>query len=124
MVVVISETQYFRLHDGGVIKDLKELRMVLTTMEQSLYDYHVTAERNDFASWVRDVVGDSVLANNIQHAITPKEMISIIDAKVADDKQEAVRKNREKIRTAKFIFPTGQPRSHFLENLRRMFIHA
>ena len=121
VVINISEEYYFRLHDGRVIKSLVELRDLLRTMNQSLYDYHVTVDRNDFATWIHDVLQDTVLSNQMQQAISPKEMGAIIDAKLADDASEIQRLNREKIRTAKFIFPLRNARKKIIDEMKRIY---
>lgn len=63
---VTDPEKYFYLHGGGALKSLEELFVELQTMEPHVYAHHVTEERNDFANWVRDVMGDRFLARNIE----------------------------------------------------------
>jgi hypothetical protein len=41
-------------------------------MEPRVWEHHVNGERNDFANWVRDVMGDRYLAHKIS-TVTSKD---------------------------------------------------
>ncbi len=60
--------QFFILIDGRVLKNYKELADMLEEMGDHVYGHHVNWERNDFASWVHDVFGDSDLAEKLRRA--------------------------------------------------------
>ena len=62
----VQQDQVFWLRDGDAIKNILELSSALRTMEPNVFDYHVNAGRNDFATWVKVVVGDDVLAKNLE----------------------------------------------------------
>lgn len=63
---VTDPEKHFFLHGGGTLTTLDELFAELQTMDRHVYDHHVNEERNDFANWVRDVMGDRFLAKNIE----------------------------------------------------------
>ena len=45
-----------------------ELDTTLQTMPGGTFSYHVNSDKNDFANWVRDVIGDVTLARNLRKA--------------------------------------------------------
>lgn len=62
-VLVCAEgDQCFWVNDGQVVKDLLELRDAMKTMEEKVFTHHVTTDRNDFATWVEDVLCDAECA--------------------------------------------------------------
>jgi hypothetical protein len=61
----VPEKNGFHCADGKVIRSLQELENALATMSGDTFARHVSAERNDFAVWVRDVLGDAQLAQEI-----------------------------------------------------------
>ncbi|MBI4016180.1 MAG: transketolase family protein [Candidatus Aenigmarchaeota archaeon] len=61
---------FFKLKDGGVIKNIPELKKAVNSMKEEVYSYHVNDGKNDFASWIRDVFNDTALAENVQTART------------------------------------------------------
>ncbi len=63
---VRDPSQRFFLHGGGALESLEDLFTELQTMEDEVFNHHVTAERNDFATWVRDVFKDPFLARHIE----------------------------------------------------------
>lgn len=60
----------FFLNDGRILRTLKDLKDALETMDDSTFYHHVTADRNDFANWVRDVFNQPELADKIAKAET------------------------------------------------------
>ena len=75
---VLQPEQYFFLHGGGELKSLEELFVELQTMDHAVFSHHVSAERNDFATWVRDVMGDKYLAKNLALAKNRDEMLKML----------------------------------------------
>jgi hypothetical protein len=61
----VPESQFFILHDGRVIKNLPELKAAMEQMSEETFRYHVSGENNDFANWVREVIGDQELAADL-----------------------------------------------------------
>jgi len=56
----------FQLHMGTVLKSLPELAEALDIMSQESFSHHVTSDRNDFANWVNDVLGEAKLAQELR----------------------------------------------------------
>jgi hypothetical protein len=66
----VPEGHVFWCHDGRMLKNLEELAGALGGMSEETYRHHVTGGGNDFSNWVRDVVGDVALANQLKKALS------------------------------------------------------
>jgi len=64
-LVRVPEEYAFRCHDGSIFRDLKELADGLFTMSDEVFVYHVNSDRNDFSNWVKNVLKDEKLANDL-----------------------------------------------------------
>jgi hypothetical protein len=64
----VPEEYVFYCCDGGVYRDLAELAAGLAAMTDATFAYHSNRERQDFCNWVRDVVQDIELANQLAMA--------------------------------------------------------
>lgn len=62
----VSEEKVFWSHDGQTFKNLRELAQGLDNMTYQNFMFHVNENRNDFAKWVREVVGDQDLASDLE----------------------------------------------------------
>ncbi len=62
----VPEDKIFWSHDGQVFRNLSELESGLNQMTEETYKYHVNGAKNDFAIWVREVVGDDMLAKDLE----------------------------------------------------------
>ena len=60
----------FWCSDGKVLGNLKELASALGGMGEEIYQHHVSGDKNDFSKWVRDVIGDVTLVNELKKAKT------------------------------------------------------
>jgi len=64
----VPDGKHFWCHDGKLIKNLGELEKALNDMSDETFHYHLSEGRNDFSNWIRDVVGDNKLANDLSKA--------------------------------------------------------
>ncbi|MBI2101308.1 hypothetical protein HYT53_01745 [Candidatus Woesearchaeota archaeon] len=60
--------QCFWINNGPILKNMEELANALPDMAEDTFRHHVNDEKNDFSSWVRDVIGDQKLANELASA--------------------------------------------------------
>jgi hypothetical protein len=70
----LSQEKYFYLANGSVIRGLGELDMALQNIDDVTYDRHSNNEKNDFANWIRDAVGDHELATKLRNGMPKKDM--------------------------------------------------
>ena len=63
----------FNIHMGTSIKNLQELAEALEIMDNDAFKHHVTKEKNDFSNWVKDIIEDVELSNDLLKAKTRKK---------------------------------------------------
>ena len=63
----VPEQFTFYSHDGGRFWNLQDLARAVASMSAEVFEHHVNAEKNDFANWVFDVVGDHALAHELRN---------------------------------------------------------
>lgn len=61
----VAPEQCFWINNGPLLKNLEELANALVEISDEAYAYHVNKEKNDFSAWVKDVIGDKKLANEL-----------------------------------------------------------
>ncbi len=69
----VPEEYVFHCHDTCVFKNMRELRDGLSNMSEETYAYHANTEKNDFSTWVRDVIKDEKLAADLRSAKSKTE---------------------------------------------------
>ena len=75
----VSADQEFKLNDGEVLKSLDDLSEAINLIEPELFQFHVNAEKNDFANWVENVFGEHELAAQLRDHPTPLRMMVSIE---------------------------------------------
>jgi|GEM_PF-3951611 len=71
----VPMSEAFRLLSGEVIVSIFGLAEALATIRKETWSHHVTGSKNDFASWIRYCYGDEVLAQKVENAHTPEDMM-------------------------------------------------
>ncbi|MBU2534735.1 MAG: hypothetical protein ABIK32_00975 [Chloroflexota bacterium] len=64
----VPDVKVFWCCNGRELKNLRELATYLPEMAEEVYQRHVSSVNNDFSNWVRDVIGDVTLANELKKA--------------------------------------------------------
>jgi hypothetical protein len=67
---------------GAILKNLNELARELERMNNQVFRYHVSRERNDFSRWIDEVFGDKKLATDIKKAKTKKQAYKILKSRL------------------------------------------
>ncbi len=78
----VNPEHKFNLHMGTSILNLEELAEALEIMDDVSFKHHVTKDRNDFSNWVRDVIKDVDLSNDLLKAKTRKKAFEIVSQRV------------------------------------------
>ncbi|MFP4402998.1 MAG: DUF5752 family protein [Nanoarchaeota archaeon] len=61
----IPQNKKFVLADGKIISNIKELAMEIENMQDNIFYHHVNENKNDFANWIKDVIKEIKLAENL-----------------------------------------------------------
>jgi len=78
----VPDDKRFWCQDGKVVKNLKELEEALNNMSDETFHYHSVEDKNDFSNWVRDVVGDTALANQLKGVMTSIAAARKVEARI------------------------------------------
>ena len=81
--------QCFWVNNGPILKNLEGLANVLPEMNDDTFRHHANNEKNDFSSWVRDVVGDQKLANDLLSSRTKESAVKKIRSRLNSLKSKA-----------------------------------
>lgn len=81
---VAEEWKAFWFNHGVVAKNLTELSVALADANDDEIAHHANAERNDFATWTEDVIGDATLASKLRLLITPDAMRRMVARRVTE----------------------------------------
>jgi hypothetical protein len=73
----------FWCHDGSTFADINELAAGLATMSDVTYAYHSNLEKHDFSNWVRDIIKDEQVANDLMRATSRLQATEYVVARIA-----------------------------------------
>ena len=62
-------------------------------MKKETFAHHVNAEKNDFSAWVRDILGDQKLAQDLSKVKSKKGMALKVKQRAQNLKKAAAKKN-------------------------------
>ena len=79
----VPDEKRFWVTDGRVLRNLKELASALRSMSDEVYTFHAGDSRNDFSNWVRDVIGDNKLSNDLVKSNSPAKAAKAVEERVA-----------------------------------------
>ncbi|MBU0624957.1 hypothetical protein KKF05_01295 [Patescibacteria group bacterium] len=77
----------FWFHPHLLVKNLAEFCSGLEEIDDGVYLYHSQGHKNDLARWVREVVGDGALADQLEKVKTRKEAAQITAQRIQDLKK-------------------------------------
>jgi hypothetical protein len=75
----VKPEEYFHMYNGVVLKNLHDLIDALEIIDDDTFSHHVNHEKNDFSEWIKQVIKDKNLGENIKKARTRDEMIEILE---------------------------------------------
>ncbi len=65
-IIQAKPEHYFILVTGVPLKNLKELATSLETMNEWVFNHHVNDQRNDFSNWIKEILKEDELAEEIK----------------------------------------------------------
>ena len=74
----LSPEHYLYLENGAVIKNIQDLLIVIKKLDKKTFFHHVNNLKNDFAYWVKSVIGNKKLANRMFRTKDKKELVEIL----------------------------------------------
>lgn len=77
-LVRADDGECFWTTDGQVLRDLNELQVALSSMNEMIFGHHVNTMKNDFADWVDHVLLDSDCAADLRTAKKPTTARTIV----------------------------------------------
>ena len=79
----VPEEYVFGCCDGQILRNMKELGDALNTMTDETYAFHANTEKNDFSNWVKDIIKDGMLANDLQKATNQAQAAKLVANRMA-----------------------------------------
>ena len=79
----VPQEKQFWCQDGRAFKSLSDLGMALRDMSDAVFRQHVSETNNDFSNWVRDVVGDVKLSNDLRKSRTQLQAAKSVADRIA-----------------------------------------
>jgi len=74
----------FWMCNGNIERNLYELLSAIKTSDDWIFKYHVNSDnnKNDFANWIRDVLGDKILADRLKNVLDKNRYVKIIERRI------------------------------------------
>ncbi len=79
-----SPDKHFILKTGERVASLRELMNKLDSMSDEVFRAHVTENKNDFANWIRDVLDQEKLAEEIRTKKAKEELLALLQDQEAE----------------------------------------
>ena len=78
----VPEEHIFWCCDGRTMRSMQELAEALNTMTEEVFSYHANQERNDFGTWVGEIIRDGALAADLRQAFSRSAAAVIVTQRV------------------------------------------
>lgn len=78
----VPDDKIFICRDGTIFRCLEDLPTGLKVLGQDMFSYHVTPDKNDFATWIYNTIGDIKLAEDIGLEKDMNKMIKKIKERI------------------------------------------
>ena len=79
----------FWVNNGPIVNNLKSLPKAVEEMSEDQFKYHVNREKNDFSSWIQEIIGDKSLAKELKHAKSRRNFLTKLKKRVETLKKVA-----------------------------------
>lgn len=78
----VEASKAFWVCDGQVLMNLVDLTHALKEMSEDVYKSHANKDKNDFADWIKDVMGEKKFSENIRKSRNKESMIKKLKRKL------------------------------------------
>ena len=79
----VPDEYVFWCCDGRLLRGMKELGDALNAMSDETFACHSNTEKNDFAVWVRAIIGDEKLAKDLGKTKTQDQAAKYVISRVS-----------------------------------------
>ena len=79
----VPDEKRFHCHDGTILNNIYDLKTALGTISADTYSHHVNEGKNDFARWVREVLGDDKLAKDLAKMPEQKDAAMLVAERIS-----------------------------------------
>jgi hypothetical protein len=69
---------YFYVCDGSVVKSLVDLAFSLDSMPDGVFYFHVNDQKNDFATWVKEIIKQDDLSDRMLGVLNKIELQAML----------------------------------------------
>lgn len=83
LLAKVPEEHVFRCCDGGILRDMQELREAFVAMTDDTFAFHSNSDRKDFSNWVREIIGDEKLARDLGKSLNQTQAAKRLAERVA-----------------------------------------
>jgi hypothetical protein len=77
-----NEYRECEIEYGCTSKNLAELSVCLSHISPDVFNHHVNGTKNDFSNWIRDVLGDGTLADDLSEITKPTEAAKMVSERI------------------------------------------
>jgi hypothetical protein len=107
----VPRENYFILSDGRKLKSIRDLRNALENMSNSVFSSHVAGRKNDFANWVKKIMGETELSKLVRKCKTKELLLSMlvglekkeIEELIKLKEHDIIREHEESLKNISFI---------------------
>jgi hypothetical protein len=79
----VPQGKQFWCTDSREFKNLADLAAGFKAMSDQTFRYHSNETRNDFSKWVKDVIGDEKLAEELRKAKNPAQAAKVVAVRIS-----------------------------------------
>ncbi|MBN1156329.1 hypothetical protein JXA85_01840, partial [Candidatus Woesearchaeota archaeon] len=78
----VKQDKVFWVNNGQTLSNMESLQEALKSMNDHTFAYHVNKEKNDFAAWITEVIGDRTLAMGLAGIKNRNEYLKRIEQRI------------------------------------------
>jgi hypothetical protein len=78
----------FWLNNGPVVRNIYELLQALQQVDKSVFSYHVNPAKNDISNWIRSMLKDPLLADDLLKTTDKGKTIKKIKKRISQIEKE------------------------------------
>ncbi len=91
----VKPENMLKLNNGMLVVNPRDLYAEIEAMKDSDFKFHVNDEKNDFADWIRNAVGDDELADLLDETKDRKEILELLDKRSKGEKLPKKEKGKD-----------------------------